>query len=244
MNTPSIVQGNGSPKMVRTSGSPVRGVSVSWLRLFPILLALGIPLRAAQPTSFDAVTRQLDPGGTLFVYLSTAQCLADLAGTVDQVRDEVETALTSGGAEESDRANVNRAFNMVSGLISRSGLQSLTGIGMSGLEISDGLYRTRIFAHRSPDVKPGYGAHLFGTAPHPITDTWFDHDKMLRRNRFESSVAISIGLAGVFGPHFGGHAFGRGTVPLLHSRFSTLAMWCRLASHCAPVAQLDRASAF
>ena len=44
----------------------------------------------ARKTSFDEVTRQLDPGGDVFVYLATDRWLAALSTNVSQLRDVLE----------------------------------------------------------------------------------------------------------------------------------------------------------
>ena len=41
---------------------------------------------SAEKTSFAQVTSQLDPGGSLYLYLSTEQCLAGLSGKVAALR--------------------------------------------------------------------------------------------------------------------------------------------------------------
>lgn len=155
----SILTGYG----IRCGGLVQRG----WCVL--VLCALGwMPLRGAEPTSFDAVARQLDSGGTFYLYLSTERCLSDLSGKVDYVGDEVMGALREGGAGARELDRVGAVFRMVSGMVDRSGLELLTGVGMSGVEIHDGLYRTKLFAHRRAGMELGYGGRLFGREPHRL----------------------------------------------------------------------------
>ncbi|MFM1945352.1 MAG: hypothetical protein RI897_4334 [Verrucomicrobiota bacterium] len=166
MRASVISRGNRLFCSVWSSGKREGG---GWLWGAGLLLLLAmLPLRAAQPTSFEAVTRQLDPGGTLFVYLSTERCLSDLSGATDRVRDEVLDALRGAGVGGQELDNIGRAFRSVSGFIERSGVESLTGIGLSGLEVREGVYRTKMFAHRRGGVEPGYGAWLFGRSPHRL----------------------------------------------------------------------------
>ncbi len=168
MRTLGDVRCNGLLSIIAGYGRWCRGVVRRGCCVF-VVCALGwISLRGGEPTSFDAVARQLDEGGTFYLYLSTARCLSDLSGKVDHVGDEVMGALREGGLGAGERDRVGAVFRMVSGVVDRSGLELLTGIGMSGVEIHDGLYRTKLFAHRRAGVDLGYGGRLFGREPHPL----------------------------------------------------------------------------
>src|SRR5437867_9728691 len=63
---------------------------------------------SAEKTSFHEVTSQLDPGGSLYGYLSTSQWLEGLSGRVNGWRDAVLSMPTLGTEE---RSNVTKAFD-------------------------------------------------------------------------------------------------------------------------------------
>src|SRR5262252_7349814 len=69
---------------------------------------------AAQPNSFQQVTKQLDPGGDLYVYLSTEQWLAALSSKISNYRGLADGIPDLGPSE---RAVFGKAFDMVTNII-------------------------------------------------------------------------------------------------------------------------------
>jgi len=123
------------------------------------------PAQVVQETSFDEVARHLDPGGTLYLYVAAEQWLKGLSGKVAAWENELK-ALP--GLDTEDQQNLERGFSMAGRLIRNSGLESISGLGLSGISIGDGFYRTRAILHRYPDSEPGYLWSLGGAAPHPL----------------------------------------------------------------------------
>src|SRR3954470_25022075 len=75
-------------------------------------------IASAEPTSFKEVTSKLDPGGDLYLYLSTEQWLQNLSGKVSKWH-ELAAALP----DLKDRRDVvDNTFNIVTHLIKDSGL--------------------------------------------------------------------------------------------------------------------------
>lgn len=120
----------------------------------------------ARPTSFAEVTQQLDPGGSVYAYLATDQWLAGLSTNVAQIKEFLLNLPEASGA---DRDNIVRVLDLVGSGVAQSGLENLTGVGISGLQISPELHRTKLILHH----RPGQGAGLFwnvmGKAPHALT---------------------------------------------------------------------------
>jgi type II secretory pathway pseudopilin PulG len=116
-------------------------------------------------TSFEEVTSQLDPGGTLFAYLSTEQWLSDLAQKISSVREVVLGLPTVGRAEQ---AQVNQVFDLLVRLTQSSGVQELTGAGMSAAQVSKELYRSKFILHHRAGSGQGFLWSMFGRAPHPL----------------------------------------------------------------------------
>jgi hypothetical protein len=128
----------------------------------------------AEPTSFHEVTSQLDPGGSLYGYLSTSQWLDGLAGKVNDWREPVLSLPELGSAE---RANANKAFDLATRLIRDSGLESITGVGISGIALERGFYQTKFVIHRKPAAAPGHLWTLFGEKPRPLDELdWLPAD--------------------------------------------------------------------
>ena len=121
---------------------------------------------SAEKTSFTEVTSQLDPGGNFFLYLGTAQWLEHLSTKVEAWRTTF-TAMPD--LTPDNTANVNKAFDLVNHLITDSGVEDITGMGMSSVEIEKGMFRNKAFLHHYPGTGNGFLWKLCGKAPHALT---------------------------------------------------------------------------
>src|SRR6185437_749578 len=83
---------------------------------------------SAEKTSFDQVTSQLDPGGSIYAYLSMSQWLEGLSERINGWRGPV-LSLPNFGSDE--KAHVNKAFDLVTRLVKNSGIESVSGVGIS-----------------------------------------------------------------------------------------------------------------
>ena len=121
---------------------------------------------SAEKTSFNEVTSQLDPGGNFFLYLGTAQWLEHLSGRVEAWR----TTFTAMPAlKPDDTTNVNKAFDIVTRVIKDSGVEDISGVGMSSIEIEKGLFRNKVLMHHYPGTGTGFLWKLCGKEPHALT---------------------------------------------------------------------------
>ena len=121
---------------------------------------------AIEKTSFTEVTRQLDPGGDFYLYLGTAQWLAHLSTNLDGLRTTF-TAMPD--AKSNDVENIDHAFDVVTHIVKDSGIEDLTGLGVSSIQIEPGLYRTKVLLHHYPGQGNGFMWKLCGGQPHPLT---------------------------------------------------------------------------
>ena len=87
---------------------------------------------SARQTSFGEVTSQLDAGGSVYVYLATDQWLAGLSTNIFQFRNFIKSLPD---VSETDRDKVDHLFDLVAGGAAKSGLENLTGVGISGVQI-------------------------------------------------------------------------------------------------------------
>lgn len=120
---------------------------------------------SAEKTSFAEVTSQLDPGGNFYLYLGTAQWLEHLSGKVEAWRSGFATMP---GMKPDDATNINRAFNVVTHLIQDSGIEDVTGVGMSSVEIGKGLFRNKMLLHHYAGQGNGFLWKLCGGQPHSL----------------------------------------------------------------------------
>src|SRR5438876_2824606 len=129
---------------------------------------------SAEKTSFDEVTAQLDPGGSLYGYVSTSQWLEGLSDRVNGWRDAVLSLPNLG---EEGKSNVNKAFDLITRLIKNSGVESISGVGVSGIALEKGFYRTKFVVGRDTTSAPGGIWTVFGRAPRPLHELdWLPAD--------------------------------------------------------------------
>lgn len=119
----------------------------------------------ARQTSFAAVTAQLDPGGSVYGYLATDQWLAGLRTNVANLREFV-----TGWPElsENDRANVTRVFDSLDEVFLKTGLEDLTGVGVSGVPVSAELHRTKAIFHHEAGKGDALLWNVFGKQAHKL----------------------------------------------------------------------------
>jgi hypothetical protein len=121
---------------------------------------------SAEKTSFTEVTSQLDPGGNFYLYLGTAQWLDGLSAKVGHWR-QTFTAMPS--LKPDDATNVNKAFDIATRLIKDSGIEDVSGVGLSSVEIEKGMFRNKALLHHYPGKGTGFLWQLAGKEPHALT---------------------------------------------------------------------------
>ncbi len=121
---------------------------------------------SAEKTSFAEVTAQLDPGGEFYLYLGTAQWLEHLAAKVEGWR---QNFTNFPNVTEDNTANINKAFDIANRLITDSGIEDLTGVGASSIEIEKGTFRNKLLLHHYPGAGNGFIWKFCGKEPHALT---------------------------------------------------------------------------
>ena len=124
------------------------------------------PAVSVEKTSFTEVTSQLDPGGNFYLYLGTAQWLDGLDAKVGAWR---QTFTAMPGITSANLANINKAFDIATRLIKDSGIEDVSGVGMSSVEIEKGMFRNKALLHHYAGKGDGFLWKLAGGEPHPLT---------------------------------------------------------------------------
>lgn len=131
----------------------------------------------AEPTSFAQVTAHLDPGGSLYGFLGVDQWTANLSGRVESWRDVV---LSGEDFSDADRANIDKGFDLAGEVIRSSGLEGITGVGVSGIALEKGFYQTKTFLHRAEGAPAVGGWNLLGGPAHDQPEiNWLPADTVL-----------------------------------------------------------------
>jgi hypothetical protein len=118
-------------------------------------------VKPATPTSFRAVTGQLDAGGDLYAYVSTER----LIRTVNEMIAKFTKAMP-GQTGGSEMAAVSFAFR----LIGKLGLNEISGVGLSNVALTPDLQRTRMVVHHYQDQSQGLIWQLAGNEPRELTE--------------------------------------------------------------------------
>jgi hypothetical protein len=122
-------------------------------------------IASAEKNSFQEVTSHLDPGGNLYLYFSTEQLLDGLSTKVSNLR-EVLAALPNISTD--DRGNLDKAFDIVTNLITSSGFEDVSGFGMSSIAREKGFYHSKALLHHYKGKGSGFLWTLFGRKPHAL----------------------------------------------------------------------------
>jgi hypothetical protein len=122
--------------------------------------------KSATPNSFDDVTAQLDPGGDFYLYLSTEQWLGKLSQGVDTLRGMMLSGSTRQPLPNPEQAD--KGFAVLKDIIQKSGLEEISGLGISSFAVAPGLHRNKVFIHHYADKGSGMLWSICGTEPHPL----------------------------------------------------------------------------
>jgi hypothetical protein len=122
-------------------------------------------IKPARQTSFAEVTSQLDPEGSVYVYLATDQWLRGLSTNIAQFRGLLTTLPDVSG---SDRENIGRVLDSVTRVIKKSGIENLNGVGISGVQVTPELHRTKFILHHGKGQGDGVLWNVMGKEPHAL----------------------------------------------------------------------------
>ncbi len=120
---------------------------------------------SAERTSFAQVTSQLDPGGNLYLYLSTEQWLAGMSGKISTWRGLLGAIPD---LKSEDRQSLDQAFAVVTNLIKASGIEDVSGFGMSSIARETNFYHSKLVMHHYAGKGSGFLWNMFGQKPHAL----------------------------------------------------------------------------
>jgi hypothetical protein len=126
-----------------------------------------VSAKAAPASRFDAVAQHLDKGGTFYLYLDTAQWLAGLGKQIDTFR-QLALLAPSSPQDKSSKDSVNTGFNLITDLVTKSGLEEVSDVGASSIAVEPKIYLNKLFIHHASDKADGFLWSAFGKAPHHL----------------------------------------------------------------------------
>jgi len=122
-------------------------------------------IQSAEKNSFQEVTSHLDPGGNLYLYFSTEQLLDGLSAKTSGLRQLLGVIPN---VNESDRENIEKALNIVTNLIKSSGVEDVSGLGVSSIASEKEFYHSKALLHHYKGKGSGFLWTLFGQKPHSL----------------------------------------------------------------------------
>ena len=120
---------------------------------------------SATKNSFQEVTSKLDAGGNMYFYLSTEEWLTGLSEKVDGWRSLADSVPDM---KASDKQNLDKLFDVVTSLIKKSGVEDMSGVGMSSIEREKDFYHSKVILHHYPGKGDGFLWTMFGKSAHPL----------------------------------------------------------------------------
>ena len=120
--------------------------------------------KSAEKNSFNEVTSHLDAGGNLYLYFGTEQFLQGLSTKVTDLRQFISGMPMNPNEGE----KLSKVFEIVSRLVKNSGLEQVSGVGMSSVAREAGFYHSKVVVHHYKGQGQGYMWNLFGKTPHQL----------------------------------------------------------------------------
>ena len=116
--------------------------------------------------SYNEVTSKLDKGGNIFIYVSTERVVK----TVDDFVTKL-SQIAQSSADTPDQAKETMAiFDFIYGMIKRSGLTEISGVGFSSVPVSENLNHSKTVIHHYKENSSGLIWKLYETSPHKLTE--------------------------------------------------------------------------
>lgn len=115
---------------------------------------------------FSAVTSQLDPGGTMYLFWDTA----GLVKFCEKALDGIQSTLEKQPASETARENNLKWFQLVRRMIGETGLYRVKALGASSIPLDETMHRTRMVLYRAPETSTDLIWNLYAPAPHALPE--------------------------------------------------------------------------
>jgi hypothetical protein len=117
-------------------------------------------------TSFQEVTSKLDSGGEFYLYLNTAQFLDRVSTKLSDLQKLVTSMPMEGDA--TDREKIDKTFDLLKRVVKDSGVEDVSGLGVSSIKRESGLYHSKAFLHHYQGKGGGFLWSLFGKKAHNL----------------------------------------------------------------------------
>ena len=117
-------------------------------------------------TSFVEVTKHLDAGGPMYIYLSATQVQGWVQNLFGQGEQLIAAAENEMGRRDAEEARM--ALKVGKAAYEGIGLDSIDGMGLSSFDLGNGINRNVAMLHHDPARGGGLMWKMFGAAPHEL----------------------------------------------------------------------------
>lgn len=117
---------------------------------------------STEQNSFANVTRNLDQGGSFYMYISSEKFIK----FIEEFIGFIKQIALSETKEPAKKEEVERDFNLITKLLKDSGLFEISGVGMSSIKLENGFNHEKSIIHHYPGMGKGLIWHLAEDNPH------------------------------------------------------------------------------
>jgi hypothetical protein len=103
----------------------------------------GETIKPAEKCSFYEVTRNLDPGGSFYMYLSTEQIIKK----VEELIENIKLMAISDSQDPAKKNEAGPIVDIVSMVLKESGLFEISGVGLSSVAMDNGFSHSKMVIH-------------------------------------------------------------------------------------------------
>jgi hypothetical protein len=147
----------------------------------------GGAITSAEKNSFEEVTAKLDKGGNFYLYLSTEQALSKLSQAITMYSN-LFTQMPA--PPDMGREGIARIFEVINNVIKDSGIEHISGLGVSSIAREPGFYYNKVILHHYAGQNDGALWTAFGKEVHPLKEL----DLLPENTAFASYCDLDIPL--------------------------------------------------
>jgi len=131
----------------------------------PVLPPATPKIVSAEPSSFDAIAKHLNPGGGMYFYLSTESFIKAAS---DRLSEMAPLLMSMCKMDDAAKAKAEAAWKSLSQFTAQSGLNDITGFGASSIALEPGYYQNKWMVHHNEANGNGLLWKIHGSTPNAL----------------------------------------------------------------------------
>ena len=122
-------------------------------------------MNSEEENSFQDVIPRLNSGGSLFMYVSSEKLIPALVKRIEKLKKII---LTKKELNEEKEIDIEAGFGIIERIINHSGLDEISGLGLSMILLDNGLNHSKMIFHHYKGENDGLLWNLFKRKPHRL----------------------------------------------------------------------------